>query len=278
MSNRRKSSAKIALVQFPFIESMEFDALILMTRRFLDEALHHKPDLIVFPELYAMSLTARSDSDQQAGSTLTKLAKSSAFLPLLNHFNMKAISTKTFIISGSLPFFSRGKVTNRCHYFSPDGPVQSYDKQLLTPEEKNYRWHSGKSNQYFSLNSSVVMPLICYDVESPKISARLAKKSVDLLIVPSLTSEKGRHRVHACARARAVEHHCFVAVTGVCDESSSPEYVSQAAIYAPSSEMFSPEYALGRFNQKDILLAELDFAMLGRSKKTTGYYPARDHR
>jgi hypothetical protein len=42
--------------------------------------------------------------------------------------------------------------------------------------------------------------------------------------------------------------------------------------------MFSPEYALGRFNQKDILLAELDFAMLGRSKKTTGYYPARDHR
>jgi predicted amidohydrolase len=267
---------KTALVQNQFRENSSLPTWLERMKAYVDAALAQNAKLVLLPELYAMDLTAKADSDKEAGKKLSALACEHAFDDLLNYFARAAADHRAFILSGSLPFKVSGGVRNRAHFFGPKGLLGYYDKQFLTPDEKIYRWKSGNKLTPMKMGQVATMPIICFDVEFPHISNKIGQHSVDLMLVPSLTSEKGFHRVHACARARAVEHHCFVAVTGVCDDSATPEYVSQPAVYAPSSELFSWDYALGKYNQEDTLYVELDFDLLRKSKKMTGYYPVKE--
>src|SRR5690554_7444769 len=57
--------------------------------------------------------------------------------------------------------------------------------------------------------------LICYDVEFPELARILADQGMKILFVPFLTdTQNGYSRVRYCARARAIENQCFVAIAG----------------------------------------------------------------
>ncbi|MHA7772560.1 nitrilase-related carbon-nitrogen hydrolase [Roseibium sp. M-1] len=150
------------------------------------------------------------------------------------------------LLAGSMPVKTRGGITNTAVLLTADGREIRQDKLCLTPFEQDPDvWHltPGSELKVFDLDGLKMAILICLDVEMPALSSLLAPQRPDLLLVPSMTEKlSGYHRVFGCAKARAVELMCAVAVCGVVGTSKGTTQndtnVSGAALYLPCEEEF----------------------------------------
>jgi predicted amidohydrolase len=150
------------------------------------------------------------------------------------------------LLAGSMPVKTPAGITNTAVLLTADGRRIRQDKLCLTPfEQSPDTWHltPGSELKVFDLDGLRMAILICLDVEMPALSSLLARHELDLLLVPSMTEKlSGYHRVFGCARARAVELMCAVAVCGVVGTSKgttqNDSNVSGAALYLPCEEEF----------------------------------------
>ncbi|MCK7612067.1 nitrilase-related carbon-nitrogen hydrolase [Roseibium sediminicola] len=150
------------------------------------------------------------------------------------------------LLAGSMPVKTAAGITNTAFLLTSDGREIRQDKLCLTPFEQGsdaWRLIPGTELKLFELDGLKMAILICLDVEMPALSSLLAKTDLDLLLVPSMTEMlSGYHRVFCCAKARAVELMCAVAVCGVVGASKgttqNESNVSGAALYLPCEEEF----------------------------------------
>lgn len=150
------------------------------------------------------------------------------------------------LLAGSMPVKTPEGITNTAVLLTVDGREIRQDKLCLTPFEQDPEiWHltPGAELKIFELDGLRMAILICLDVEMPALSSLLARQDLDLLLVPSMTEKlSGYHRVFGCAKARAVELMCAVAVCGVVGTSrgttQNDTNVSGAALYLPCEEEF----------------------------------------
>lgn len=134
-----------------------------------------------------------------------------------------ARDTGVEILAGSWPWFepsveSGTTPVNRALLCRPDGATVFQDKLTLTPGERDpesWTLAPGNTVTAFDWRGWRTAIVICLDIEQPSLAARLAPLDLDLILVPSMTAgPTGYHRVHNCARARAVELMTVVAVVG----------------------------------------------------------------
>lgn len=145
------------------------------------------------------------------------------------------------LLAGTMPWTVGGRQRNRAWLLLPDGRAVHQDKLCLTPDEqdpKTWLLEPGDSVQVVQWDGLTVVTLVCLDVEMPALSSLLALHRPDLLLVPSMTLRRsGYARVFSCAKARAVELMCAVAVTGVVGAAPgttwNPTNVSGNAVYMP---------------------------------------------
>lgn len=150
------------------------------------------------------------------------------------------------LLAGTMPVATPSGLTNTAFLLSPDGKVQHQDKLSLTPFEQSpdtWQLVPGSELKIFELSGIKIAVLICLDIEMPALSCLLAKHNPDLVLVPSMTEKlSGYHRVFGCARARAVELMCAIAVCGTVGRSDGTTQnetnVSGAALYLPCEEEF----------------------------------------
>ncbi|GAB5390137.1 MAG: hypothetical protein Alpg2KO_31050 [Alphaproteobacteria bacterium] len=149
------------------------------------------------------------------------------------------------LIAGTWPVrdVQSGRLVNRCHVLFPTGRRVHQDKLCLTPRETNpegWMLETGDSVTLFEIKGYRVAITICLDVELPALSAALAPHRPDLLLVPSMTKMlSGYSRVFGCAKARAVELQCAVAVTGVIGNPPGRQpNTGASAVYLPCEAMF----------------------------------------
>lgn len=150
------------------------------------------------------------------------------------------------LLAGTMPVKTADGMTNTAVLLTADGREIRQDKLCLTPfEQCSDTWLLTPGNQLrvFKLDGLKIAVLVCLDVEMPALSSLLAPHEPDLLLVPSMTEKlSGYHRVYGCARARAVELMCAVAVCGVVGASKgttqNESNVSGAALYLPCEEAF----------------------------------------
>lgn len=181
------------------------------------------------------------------------------------------------LLAGSMPVRTAGGITNTAVLLAADGREIRQDKLCLTPfEQSSDTWHltPGTELRLFELDGLKMAILICLDVEMPALSSLLARQDIDLLLVPSMTEMlSGYHRVFGCAKARAVELMCAVAVCGVVGASrgttQNESNVSGAALYLPCEEEFGftgigAEIAPtdGRNGEEPFLVASVPFQQL----------------
>ncbi|KZM48311.1 nitrilase-related carbon-nitrogen hydrolase [Labrenzia sp. OB1] len=164
-------------------------------------------------------------------------------VPLIRHLPQKhGVS----MLAGTMPVKTARGITNTAVLLTADGRNIRQDKLSLTPFEQSAdTWHltPGTALRVFELDGLKMAILICLDVEMPALSSLLAGHGVDLLLVPSMTEKpSGYYRVFGCARARAVELMCAVAVCGVVGTSrgttQNDTNFSGAALYLPCEEEF----------------------------------------
>jgi len=145
------------------------------------------------------------------------------------------------LLAGTMPWTVDGGQRNRAWLLLPDGRVVHQDKLCLTPDEQDdatWRLTPGDSVQIVRWAGLTIATLVCLDVEMPALSSLLAPHRPDLLLVPSMTARRSGHaRVFGCARARAVELMCAVAVTGLVGPAPgttwNPTNVGGTAVYLP---------------------------------------------
>ncbi|MEP3668400.1 MAG: nitrilase-related carbon-nitrogen hydrolase [Roseibium sp.] len=150
------------------------------------------------------------------------------------------------LLAGWMPVRTPAGITNTAVLLTADGRQIRQDKLCLTPfEQSPDTWHltPGTDLKVFDLDGLKMAILICLDVEMPALSSLLARQELDLLLVPSMTEKlSGYHRVFGCAKARAVELLCAVAVCGVVGTAKGTTQndtnVSGAALYLPCEEEF----------------------------------------
>lgn len=145
------------------------------------------------------------------------------------------------LLAGTMPWHVDGRQRNRAWLLLPDGRAIAQDKLCLTPFEmdpKSWMLTPGDSLEIVEWDGLTIATLVCLDVEMPALSSLLAPHRPDLLLVPSMTERRTGHaRVFGCAKARAVELMCAVAVTGVVGATPgttwNPVNTSGAAVYLP---------------------------------------------
>ncbi|MTI46125.1 putative amidohydrolase [Roseibium hamelinense] len=172
-----------------------------------------------------------------------------AFLCHVGHSLKTAVrhlpeQTGVSLLLGSMPVKRQAGFTNTALLLTSDGREISQDKLCLTPGEADpdsWTLVPGTELQVFDLDGIKTAILICLDVEMPALSSLLAKADIELLLVPSMTERlAGYHRVYGCAKARAVELMCAVAVCGTVGPAKGTTQnetnVSGAALYLPCEE------------------------------------------
>ncbi|HEX6011394.1 MAG TPA: nitrilase-related carbon-nitrogen hydrolase [Geminicoccaceae bacterium] len=151
------------------------------------------------------------------------------------------------LLPGTMPFAiaDRGDGVpghlNRASLLLPEGQVFHQDKLALTPSERNpAAWLLTPGAQvkvipWLGLRVAIV---ICLDVEFTALFARLARLDLDLILVPAQVDLlSGSYRVLGCAKARAIELQCAVAVVGAVGsplgQPALDTVVGAAAVFIP---------------------------------------------
>jgi predicted amidohydrolase len=196
--------------------------------------------LLVLPEYLSEAFLAWRPEGLEPTSELAFMAgEAEALLPDLRAMVMRH---GVALVAGSFPWPNgKGGHVNRAIALLPDGRETRHDKLALTPFELDRdSWYLTPGDRVvrFEFAGLSMMVLICLDVEMPALSCLIARDAPDLLIVPSMTSSlAGYHRVFGCAKARAVELMCSVAVCGVVGAApgttQNDTNVSGAALYIP---------------------------------------------
>lgn len=81
-----------------------------------------------------------------------------------------------YIIGGSHPTMTDGKLMNTAYLFSPEGKVFTQDKIHLTRWEKEkWKGDPGQNLHMFDTSHGRIAILICYDIEFPELSGMVCE-------------------------------------------------------------------------------------------------------
>ncbi|MGZ3862222.1 MAG: GNAT family N-acetyltransferase [Bacteroidia bacterium] len=211
--NKRKSNARIGLVQWGMRSFSNFESLCEQIEFFIDTVAGYNSDFVLFPELFMAPLMADFNNLNEA-EAIRSLARYTE--PLRDKFIDFAIAYNVNIITGSMPFIKGGQLYNVGYLCRRDGSIERYTKIHVTPTEVN-SWGivGGSKLKVYETDAGKIGILVCYDVEFPELARLLALQGMEILFVPFLTDTQSAFtRVKACAMARAVENECFVAIAG----------------------------------------------------------------
>lgn len=181
-----------------------------------------------------------------------------------------AISYNVNIIAGSMPEVVQGQLFNTSYLCHRSGQLDSFSKIHITPNEmKYYGMQGGNEIKVFDTDAGKVGLLICYDVEFPELGRILAEQGMQILFVPFMTdTQNGYMRVRACARARAIENECYVAIAGSVGNlprvNNMDIQYAQSAVFTPSDFAF-PTNAIkaeATPNAEAVLIADVDLYAL----------------
>lgn len=178
--------------------------------------------LLVLPEFACSQWLGFAPADLALNQQIPWLASLvgtalSALRPLPSRYGVA-------LLAGTMPFElpdpkgAAARYVNRAWLLLPNGEVFTQDKLFLTPSELNpngWLLTPGTELNVIAWEGLRMAVVVCLDIESTALWARLAKLDLDLILVPAKTALlSGYYRVFGCAKARAIELQTVVCVVG----------------------------------------------------------------
>ena len=264
----RKPVVRLGLVQWQMRPYKTLDDLIEQAKYFVDAVSDYKSDFVMFPEFFNAPLMA-AYNHLPVSKAIRELAEYT--IQIRDKFSELAISYNINIITGSMPLIrENGHLYNVGYLCRRDGSFEAYEKLHVTPDEaKVYGMIGGNKIQTFDTDCGKIGVLICYDVEFPELGRLLANEGMNILFVPFLTDTQNSYsRVRHCARARAIENECYVAIAGCVGNLPKVHNMDiqfgQAAVFTPCDFAFPTNgiKAEATPNTEMILIADVDIDLL----------------
>ncbi|HKI90322.1 MAG TPA: bifunctional GNAT family N-acetyltransferase/carbon-nitrogen hydrolase family protein [Draconibacterium sp.] len=262
-----KSVVRLGLIQWQMRLYKNIDELFTQVEYFVDAVAAYNGDFVLFPEYFNAPLMADYNHLGYADA-IRKLAEYTE--EIRERFLNLAITYNINIVTGSVPLMKNDKLYNTGFLCRRNGTYETYEKVHITPDEiKTWGLSGGDIIQVFETDCGPVGVLICYDVEFPELSRILAEQGMNILFVPFLTdTQNGYSRVRYCARARAIENECYVAIAGSVGNLPKVENMdiqfAQAVVFTPCDFSFPTTgiKAEATANTEMILVADVDLDLL----------------
>ena len=173
-------------------------------------------------------------------------------------------------------------------YFSPDGRLIGKHRKLKPTGLERYLWAEGDGSTLMSFDTpfGVVGGLICWENYMPLARMSLYQRGVEIYLAPTADArESWQHTMQHVA----LEGRCFVLASNQFvrrsdyperyreELSGEPEIMSAggSVIYSPQGEILAGPL----WNEEGLLTAELDMAVLAKSKldfDVVGHYARHD--
>jgi predicted amidohydrolase len=112
--------------------------------------------------------------------------------------------------------------------------------------------------------------LICYDVEFPENTRRLALAGADVILVPTANMKPYDFVAEVTIRARAFENQCYVAYANYCGSEGDIEYCGLSSIAAPDGSRIA-EAA----DEESLIIGSLDRQLMDDSRAINSYFNDR---
>lgn len=262
-----KSVVRIGLIQWQMRLYKDMDGLFEQVEYFVDAVSSYQSDFALFPEFFNAPLMAQYNHLHEPDA-IRELAKYTQ--EIKDRFQKLAISYNVNIITGSMPLLKNNKLYNVGYLCRRNGTVDCYEKLHITPDEaKSWGMVGGNKIKVFDTDCGPIGVLICYDVEFPELPRLLAQQGMNILFVPFLTdTQNGYSRVRYCARARAIENECYVAIAGSVGNLPKVQNMdiqfAQAVVFTPCDFPFPTTgiKAEATPNTEMILIADVDIDLL----------------
>jgi predicted amidohydrolase len=264
---RKKDIVRIGLVQWQMRPYYTTEDLLTQVEYFVDAVSDYQSDFILFPELFNAPLMGRFN-EMDSRHAIKELANFTK--PITEAMSKMAVSYNVNIIAGSMPEVRAGKVFNVCYVLQRNGKVDSLAKIHITPSEE-YDWHiqGGNEIKVIDTDAAKIGVQICYDVEFPEMTRKLADDGLQILFVPFLTdTQNAYNRVRFCAQARAIENECFVAMAG--NVGNLPKVTNMDLQFAQSAVLTPSDFAFpvngikaeATPNTEMIVVSDVDLSLL----------------
>ena len=108
--------------------------------------------------------------------------------------------------------------------------------------------------------------LICYDLEFPENTRRLALAGAELILVPTANMAPYDFVAEVTVRSRAFENQCYVAYANYCGHEGEIHYCGKSSIAAPNGQ----QIALAEQHEA-LIVAKLEHALLADAKAGNHY-------
>lgn len=206
--------------------------------------------------------------------------------PVFTELQKIAMENNLGLHLGSVPLLHHGSLANMSVMISPDGNVMpSYQKIHLfdialegfKPIRESDVFQHGQKPQILDFQDWSLGQSICYDLRFSELYSHYAKKSVDLILIPSAFLPKtGEAHWEILIRARAIESQAFVvaaAQVGRHQGVSGGERMTygKSLVVGPWGNIL----AQGSSEHRDLLLLQLDRSELLRVRSQI---PMQSHR
>lgn len=209
------AKVKIAICQFELRDTHSFDEMERHLREQCENAMAHRPNLIVFPEFTTFGLLGMADPKlryQDLKSALLKFLApfTSTYETIFTELARKA---DCVIAAGShWTVEQKGdKAFNVAHVFFPDGRIERQKKNHLFPGETDWGTGTHDGLQVFDIPNAKIGLMTCYDSEFPEVGRYFMLNGAQILLCSSATyTERGFYRIRRCCAARAVENQLYV--------------------------------------------------------------------
>ncbi len=274
---------RLSAIQYMLRPIQCFEDFVHQVEFFVHSAKEYESQFVLFPEFFTMQLLSYLNERDPARAVRRLAELTPAYQEL---FTRLAIENDLYIIAGTHPVEEEGRIFNAAHLFTPHGKVFQQRKVHLTRSEKGpYQMSHGDAFCVFETDYGKIAILVCYDVEFPEAARIVSEAGAQILFVPSCTDERqGFWRVRYCAQARAIENQVYVAMTGTVGNLPLVPHMatnySQAAIMTPSDFSFARDgiAAEGHFNQEQMVVADVDLALLEERRMNGTVMPLHDKR
>jgi predicted amidohydrolase len=112
--------------------------------------------------------------------------------------------------------------------------------------------------------------LICYDVEFPENTRRLALSGADLILVPTANMAPYDFVCEVTVRARAFENQCYLAYANYCGSEGEIQYCGMSSMCAPDGK----QVGLAGL-EETLVTADLDRQVMSESQAINTYFKDR---